>query len=816
MYPPSEELTYSKDADFQPSPELLQFAESRRLAGAGGTTSNASSLHNSASSKLKVSLSSTSTYFGMTSGHEPSPVSTGPTATIPPQTLGLANASAILSPASSAAAKRPGNASIGYSREKVNMLPVATTGLSANTIKTTNISVSSSLYPHSNNMGTDISGVSSVGTSSSSFNHFGSQNHTRQSTRALSHATDDSGLYNFSSSIFGSNGGSGSVRSGGGGSGIDDSILGDLASASLKHLGIDVQADDNVFYRDHMSTGRFDEANNSSSLRGFKSNTSLEMDDPLHRALGALSDSVLSSPDRTVFGKSFDQSSLHGISQNSPLYSQNQRSNLSTPGLSGTSLGYQPPTQQQQPPISSSFSGYGMGQSGNSSISQSGYGNSSLNQNQSAGLANQFSSWGHESGMNTNMTSSSSSVVSAPTSPVAQKMPYPRPPQVSGISGMGMPRPLNEVSNFQIGFGNPLGSPSSNPLLFQPQSTNNSQPNHSMYGFNSNGQQPPPSGSSIYNINSSTPQYSSQAGFMHMHPSLSLNTQNQLTSSGLLSKSLTVSPVPSSSGISLADTSLPQMQSAMPPAQQGIDGDVVTDNLFVGVNWLRGYDMFMYRWAGDANDWTEFAMHIPPQIESILLGNNGSNIMEIERISGCSMRREEEMLRGKKEAFLVFVRGPTGHPSNNNMNIALDHISHFMSQLIGANGVVPISSPSSQPENHDFSQNNHISWIPTTIGGHAIGPGDDGTTSSSSSSHSNGIGQGPSVTIISRTLEVPNEALQTLSGKAMEWGNRLGIKIQYKGEKGSDRRVHILEIQGLPEGVEQGSQLILDTMRTIQ
>ncbi len=50
----------------------------------------------------------------------------------------------------------------------------------------------------------------------------------------------------------------------------------------------------------------------------------------------------------------------------------------------------------------------------------------------------------------------------------------------------------------------------------------------------------------------------------------------------------------------------------------------------------------------------------------------------------------------------------------------------------------------------------------------------------------------------------------------MEWGNRLGIKIQYKGEKGSDRRVHILEIQGLPEGVEQGSQLILDTMRTIQ
>jgi hypothetical protein len=65
-------------------------------------------------------------------------------------------------------------------------------------------------------------------------------------------------------------------------------------------------------------------------------------------------------------------------------------------------------------------------------------------------------------------------------------------------------------------------------------------------------------------------------------------------------------------------------------------------------------------------------------------------------------------------------------------------------------------------------------------------------------------------------LEVPNEALQTLSGKAMEWGNRLGIKIQYKGEKGSDRRVHILEIQGLPEGVEQGSQLILDTMRTIQ
>jgi hypothetical protein len=113
---------------------------------------------------------------------------------------------------------------------------------------------------------------------------------------------------------------------------------------------------------------------------------------------------------------------------------------------------------------------------------------------------------------------------------------------------------------------------------------------------------------------------------------------------------------------------------------QGIDADIVTENLFPSVAWLRNYDMHMYRWSGDAKDWTEFAMHVPGHIIAHLLGPEGSNINEFKRLSGCNVWSDKEFLHGQEALFLVFNRGPSGSPSNAHMNTALEIISSYMSQ----------------------------------------------------------------------------------------------------------------------------------------
>ena len=56
-------------------------------------------------------------------------------------------------------------------------------------------------------------------------------------------------------------------------------------------------------------------------------------------------------------------------------------------------------------------------------------------------------------------------------------------------------------------------------------------------------------------------------------------------------------------GSGFLNTLLPQPQQQSLPQQQqgstgGIDGDIVIDNLFPSVAWLRGHDLNMYRWAG--------------------------------------------------------------------------------------------------------------------------------------------------------------------------------------------------------------------------
>ena len=86
----------------------------------------------------------------------------------------------------------------------------------------------------------------------------------------------------------------------------------------------------------------------------------------------------------------------------------------------------------------------------------------------------------------------------------------------------------------------------------------------------------------------------------------------------------------------------------------------------------------MYHWAGDSNEWTEFALHLPQNSLHWINGPNGSTFAEIQRISRCAMWLDREILQNKNEMFLVFHRGPQGHESNTHMNSALAMVSDIM------------------------------------------------------------------------------------------------------------------------------------------
>lgn len=230
----------------------------------------------------------------------------------------------------------------------------------------------------------------------------------------------------------------------------------------------------------------------------------------------------------------------------------------------------------------------------------------------------------------------------------------------------------------------------------------------------------------------------------------------------------------------------------------GIDSDVVLDNTFPSVSWLRGYDMHMYRWAGDTQDWTEFAMHIPPHIEQHLFGLNKTNISEIQHRSGCAMRVEAEMLRGRSETFLVFTRGPIGHPSNLSMASALELISNLLSQPVAQQ----ILNGSTNLSNSGFS----------SLGGGLSGNGIPNDFSASLMSLSSQL---PIQSPVQRLIDVPVEAATLLSSKLAEVSVQSGAKILLKGLK-PDGRMCCFELNGSAESVDRGMQLVWDVIRFSQ
>lgn len=91
--------------------------------------------------------------------------------------------------------------------------------------------------------------------------------------------------------------------------------------------------------------------------------------------------------------------------------------------------------------------------------------------------------------------------------------------------------------------------------------------------------------------------------------------------------------------------------------------------------------MHMYRWAGDASEWTEYAMHLPTNIAPLFNDVSYSILSELQS-SGCKMWLDFENLKGREAVFLVFLRGAAGQPSNTSMKNALDMLSNRMKLML--------------------------------------------------------------------------------------------------------------------------------------
>lgn len=372
---------------------------------------------------------------------------------------------------------------------------------------------------------------------------------------------------------------------------------------------------------DSMSAGLVnDGAGGGSAFNGMSPLQTNESDDPLLRALGGFAESNLSSPERGI-SKSFDQLYLNNLGHSSGLGNGASGGNGSGLNL-GSSIGY------------------------SSSVS---YGGSGGMSSSSPSLAHHTKAFGSSgwSGLNAgdlnNSNQSLSMSQSSPSSTSLLASPLKSPSASRNISS----------SNVQSGFlgggglSHPVG-PATRSL-----SLSSAFCSDGYGGVNPSGSNQQVSGLGGLGGGSAGLKQQLGGGVSALNPSMSLLQQGHQSSSD---KSPPVFPT------------------------QGIDSDIVTENIFPSVTWLRNYDMHMYRWSGDASDWTEFAMHIPTYIASHLLGSDGENISEFQRLSGCRVWSDKEFLHGREELFLVFSRGPTGSPANAQMNTALEIISSYMSQ----------------------------------------------------------------------------------------------------------------------------------------
>ena len=125
---------------------------------------------------------------------------------------------------------------------------------------------------------------------------------------------------------------------------------------------------------------------------------------------------------------------------------------------------------------------------------------------------------------------------------------------------------------------------------------------------------------------------------------------------------------------------------SMTGASSNVSLEVLSEDAFPVVGWLRKFGMCMYRWSADVNDWSQVALHVRQDVVAFVVGQDGSGLVDLYKHSNCQVTLERQILQGLQENFLVFNRGPQGHPLNQNMMYALqivgDRIRSFLHQQV--------------------------------------------------------------------------------------------------------------------------------------
>jgi KH domain/Tetratricopeptide repeat len=207
------------------------------------------------------------------------------------------------------------------------------------------------------------------------------------------------------------------------------------------------------------------------------------------------------------------------------------------------------------------------------------------------------------------------------------------------------------------------------------------------------------------------------AGDRQLKPSQGIHTQNQFQSHpgypGTISPPSSSPPLTASHspGMSLVNSS-----SGVDANQDGIETDILPESAFTSVAWLRQHGMHMYRWAGNAAEWTEYAMHLPacvcPFFSFDPSSSSSSPLLAELQSCGCKIWIDKETLLGKEATFLVFLRGAAGQLSNTNMNNALDLLSNKMRLLLPQISSLSLSQSLSQNQSFGSIGSNRVNTPP--------------------------------------------------------------------------------------------------------
>ena len=172
--------------------------------------------------------------------------------------------------------------------------------------------------------------------------------------------------------------------------------------------------------------------------------------------------------------------------------------------------------------------------------------------------------------------------------------------------------------------------------------------------------------------------HSRNNGPVNIAPPLSWETHNntnQFTSNSLHNNSVFYGNF-GSNVKSFSDNSIPR-------CLDSLVHNMLPENSFPCVDWLRDRGMMMYRWTVNVSDWSQLALHIRREINiSLLVGHDGSTLNELYRKTSCQVRLEQYPLRGRREHFMVFYRGPDGHVMNSCMLSALNVISDRLRAIL--------------------------------------------------------------------------------------------------------------------------------------